>query len=173
MIFLETRRTCSLHVLVSDYMAKKNLIVSIVIFLKEIKADGFKVWVQVRHEPGPMYGMLEFPGGKIEDGETPESAARREVLDEVGLVIPSDSPMVLLKLQEYSSDLKNICLFVYLSTYDQLPEDLGQWLSISYNLRSTPFVDKIPPINHVILDELAVYLEKQLNAGMIGSIWQM
>lgn len=154
-------------------MAKKNLIVSIVLFLKEINAESFSVWVQVREEAGPLFGMLEFPGGKIEAGETPESAARREVLEEVEMTIPKNSPLVLFKLQNYSSDLKNICLYVFLSDYDQLPRSKGQWLAIDYQQLSTPFTGKIPPINHVILDELAVYIQSQFNSGMIGAIWEM
>jgi 8-oxo-dGTP diphosphatase len=154
-------------------MTKKNLIVSIVLFLKEINAKSFKVWVQVREEVGPLYGLLEFPGGKIEDGETPETAARREVLEEVGIVIPALSPMVLFKQQTYSSDLKNICLFCFISNFDQLPHEKGQWLEINFGEKSMHLDGKIPPINHVILDELAVYIESQFNSGMIGSIWQM
>lgn len=154
-------------------MAKKNLIVSIVLFLKEINSSGFKVWVQVRLEEGPLYGLLEFPGGKIEDAETPETAARREVLEEVELVIPLDSPLVLFKLQDYSHETKNICLFVFLSPFDQLPKEKGQWLDLTYDLKSAPFQGKIPPINHVILDELAVYIQTQFNAGMIGTLWQI
>lgn len=154
-------------------MTKKNLIVSIVLFLKEINADGFKVWVQVRLEAGPLYGLLEFPGGKIEAGETPESAGRREVLEEVGLVIPADSPLVLFKLQDYSTELKNICLFVFLSPYDQLPATSGQWLEMTWDQKSAPYQGKIPPINHIILDELTVYIQSQFNAGMIGALWQM
>lgn len=154
-------------------MTKKNLIVSIVLFLKEIDATGFKAWGQVREEAGPLYGMLEFPGGKIENGETPEVAARREVLEEVELTIPSDSPLVLFKLQEYGHETKNICLFVFLSPYDQLPQEKGQWLEMTYEKKSAYLQGKIPPINHVILDELAVYIQTQFNAGMIGALWQM
>lgn len=153
-------------------MTKKNLIVAIVLFLKEIDATGFKVWVQVRLEEGPLYNLLEFPGGKIEEGETPESAARREVLEEVELVIPFDSPLVLFKLQDYSSNSKNICLFAFLSNYDQLPPSKGQWLEMTYGQKSAPLQGKIPPINHIILDELAVYIQSQFNAGMLGSLWK-
>lgn len=154
-------------------MTKKNLIVSIVLFLKEVNANSFQVWVQVREEEGPLYGMLEFPGGKIEDGETPEMAGRREVLEEVGITIPHQSSLVLFKYQDYSTDLKNICLFCFLSNFDQLPQEKGQWLEIDYDQKSGPFKGKIPPINHVILDELAVYIQSQFNAGTSKLLWQM
>jgi mutator protein MutT len=154
-------------------MTKKNLIVSIVLFLKEINESSFQMWVQVREEVGPLYGMLEFPGGKIEDGETPETAGRREVLEEVGIVIPEESRMVLFKQQDYSTDLKNICLFCYISNYDQLPQEKGQWLTVRYDQKSAPLAGKIPPINHVIIDDLAVYIQSQFNAGMISYLWAM
>lgn len=157
--------------LVSNNMTKKNIIVSITLFLKDIDASGFCVWVQLRLEKGPLYGLLEFPGGKIEDDESPEDAARREVLEEVGVEIPSNSPVILFKHQDYSSDSKNLCLFVFLSNFNQIPAEKGEWLRLTYEKKSEAFLGKIPPINHVILDDLAVYLQSQFNAGMIGSLW--
>lgn len=151
---------------------KKNLIVSIAIFVKDIEAESFKVWVQVRAEQGALFGKLEFPGGKIEVGETPEQACRREVHEEVGIVIPLTEKLVLFKYQDYSVENKNICLFVFTSSYDELPQDKGQWLTITYDKKSQHLEGKIPPINHVIIDELAVYIKKQFDAGLSKLIWQ-
>jgi 8-oxo-dGTP diphosphatase len=151
---------------------KKNLTVSIAIFIKDIGPESFKVWTQVRLEEGSLYGKLEFPGGKIEVGETPEEACRREVHEEVELLLPLDEKLVLFKYQDYSVEHKNICLFVFISKYDQLPKEKGDWLEITYVEKSDYLQGKIPPINHVIIDELAVYIKTQFDAGLIQLLWQ-
>ncbi|TDP54294.1 mutator protein MutT [Bacteriovorax stolpii] len=151
---------------------KKNLTVSIAIFIKDVEAESFKVWTQVRLEEGALYGKLEFPGGKIEVGETPEGACRREVHEEVDLLLPQDEKLVLFKYQDYSVEHKNICLFVFISKFQDLPAEKGQWLTIPYNEKSASLQGKIPPINHVIIDDLAVYIKTQFEQGALQYLWQ-
>lgn len=52
-------------------------------------ADG-RVLVQQRPEGTSMAGLWEFPGGKIEPGETPESALARELDEELGIIVDPD-----------------------------------------------------------------------------------
>ncbi|TYB77705.1 (deoxy)nucleoside triphosphate pyrophosphohydrolase [Maritimibacter fusiformis] len=49
-----------------------------------IDLDG-RVLLAQRPEGKPMAGLWEFPGGKVEDGETPEAALIRELQEELGI----------------------------------------------------------------------------------------
>jgi len=49
-----------------------------------IDADG-RVLVQQRSAHRSMAGLWEFPGGKVEPGETPEAALVRELREELGI----------------------------------------------------------------------------------------
>ena len=49
-----------------------------------IDADG-RVLLAQRPEGKSMAGLWEFPGGKIEPGETPEAALMRELQEELGI----------------------------------------------------------------------------------------
>ena len=53
-----------------------------------IRRDG-KVLIQKRPEKGLLAGLWEFPGGKVERGETPAQALRREIKEELGIVLKS------------------------------------------------------------------------------------
>ena len=51
-----------------------------------IDEDG-RVLLTRRPEGKPMAGLWEFPGGKIDAGETPEAALVRELREELGITV--------------------------------------------------------------------------------------
>jgi 8-oxo-dGTP diphosphatase len=54
-----------------------------------VDADG-RVLLAQRPEGKKLAGLWEFPGGKVEAGETPESALVRELAEELGVMTKED-----------------------------------------------------------------------------------
>ena len=55
-----------------------------------------------QRQKGEFAGMWEFPGGKIESGETHDVALRREILEELNLLIKVDDFLITIDY-EYPS----------------------------------------------------------------------
>lgn len=51
--------------------------------IKSINVNGEPIVLATQRGYGEFKGGWEFPGGKIEDGETPEGALKREIMEEL------------------------------------------------------------------------------------------
>lgn len=68
---------------------KEKLTVMMVVAVALVRADG-RVLMQRRHYEAVHGGLWEFPGGKVEDGESLEIAAIREIKEELGIELETD-----------------------------------------------------------------------------------
>jgi 8-oxo-dGTP diphosphatase len=73
-----------------------------------IDAQG-RVLLARRPEGKPMAGLWEFPGGKLDAGETPEQALARELQEELGI---ETRPEALLPLTFASHDYETFHLLM-------------------------------------------------------------
>ena len=55
--------------------------------------SGGKVLIQQRPEGKPGAGSWEFPGGKVDEGETPLLALQRELEEELGIMVTKADPV--------------------------------------------------------------------------------
>ena len=65
--------------------------------------------ISLRHEDTHQGGLWEFPGGKVESGETVEQALSREIKEELGLDILHSRPLIKI-MHDYGD--KSVCLHV-------------------------------------------------------------
>ncbi|AEB12174.1 NUDIX hydrolase [Marinithermus hydrothermalis] len=62
------------------------------VFVLPVTPQGTGLFIrQYRHPTGRF--LVEVPAGKVDPGETPEAAARREVLEEVGAAVDTLTPL--------------------------------------------------------------------------------
>jgi 8-oxo-dGTP diphosphatase len=73
-----------------------------------LKKEG-RILVGQRPENNSLAGLWEFPGGKIELGETPEEALRRELSEELG--IEADIGELKLSVTHSYNDVGIVILF--------------------------------------------------------------
>ena len=97
-----------------------------------------------RRAPGKSAaGKWEFPGGKVDDDETPDAALVREIQEELGISISIDA---LIDRSVTPVGDNEIDLACYLVTFDEAPlqstdHDALRWVSID----SLPTLDLAAP----------------------------
>lgn len=111
-----------------------------------------KVLVALRPRHAEQGDLWEFPGGKVEEGETIEQALKRELFEEVGITIQTAKPLTTLTHQ-YPQ--KKVFLDVWLidkftgEAYAKELQSAIKWVSLDELSKLS-----IPAANHEIIQKL-------------------
>lgn len=97
-----------------------------------ILRKGNKVLLGKRPEGGTLPGLWEFPGGKIEVGESPEEALKRELQEELG--IDAEIGQLLEASSHHYGDKGILLLFFWVDYWKGEPRALHhealEWVDI-------------------------------------------
>ncbi len=123
-----------------------------------VREDG-AIFLQKRPEGKALAGLWEYPGGKMEPSETPESALIRELAEEIGVNVDA-SDMVPITFASQPVAGKHMILLLYaLSRWSSEPiaqegQETG-WFTLS-ELADLP----MPPADLPFIAPLAEYLAR-------------
>ena len=119
-----------------------------------IERDG-QVLVTQRAAKAHQGGLWEFPGGKLESGESAEQALVRELAEELNIQVTQQSPLIEIA-HDYGD--KQVRLFVFVvHDFEGEPQGLEgqpmQWIAAA-DLNGLSFPAANLPIIQAYLDQL-------------------
>ncbi|GBF72545.1 NUDIX hydrolase [Paenibacillus sp. 598K] len=119
-----------------------------------IEDEDGRVLIARRAAGKSQAGMWEFPGGKLEPGESPEACLRRELLEEMGIEI---EPYAYFGTNEHAYATVTIRLIAYRASYASgaivlVDHDAYQWVTLQelsdygFAPADIPFVERLGAI---------------------------
>jgi mutator protein MutT len=143
--------------------------ISIAVFARHITDLSVELWMQRRSESGPLDGLLEFPGGKIEPNEDSVTAASREVLEEVGLEV-APSKLKLFKIYTHDYEDRSVCLFTHLIIDHNFNEDRG-WVEVLFDKPLEILENQVPAANKEIIVDICAYIRELKTNKTLEQLW--
>ncbi len=129
---------------------KKEIRVAVGVVYRQVNEE-VEILIAKRHQNQHQGGLWEFPGGKIEDGESCLEALKREFLEEVNISINNAELLVNIK-HDYGDKL--VILETMISDdYQGIAEGLeGQTVKWVNKLELNNF--NFPEANQVIIEQI-------------------
>ena len=133
-------------------------VVAAVIF--RISHEGVRSVFATQRGYGEYKGWWEFPGGKIEPGETPESALQREIREELATEIHVGELIGTIEYDYPAFHLSMQCFEyrIISGNLELLEHEIAEWLTAG-TLRSVKWL----PADITILDKVQELLSKTQN----------
>jgi 8-oxo-dGTP diphosphatase len=106
-------------------------VISIVIGI--IKNKSGEIFITRRHNDLHQGGLWEFAGGKVENGETLQTALARELKEEIDITVISAKPLICLQ-HDYSDRIVKLHVFEIIEFLGEPKSLLGQesvWVKIA------------------------------------------
>jgi mutator protein MutT len=110
-----------------------------------------QILIDKRRQHGLHGGLWEFPGGKIEPGETIEACIKREIMEELGIVVEVGDRLITID-HDYSKF--TVRLYVHHCRY----------------VSGEPQTIECDEIRWVTLDEIDQFTFPQANAQIIAAL---
>lgn len=136
--------------------------IALLVVVGKITETECQTWMQMRSEEGPLNGAWEFPGGKVEAGESAVEAAIREFQEEVGVEIQEVErvrPLTIVS-HEYPDRKVNLNVMTYFKPGFEI-EGQGKWQSLKLESGELTSGDRYPEANQVIHKRLCEYINNQ------------
>lgn len=117
-----------------------------------------RMLITLRQPDGLLGGLWEFPGGKLESGESGEAACIREILEETGLAVGIEHPLGIIR-HAYTHFRIEMAVFACRFKYGRVRlkgPAAHRWVRFE-QLRRFPF----PKANHKIFPLLKAYLQQR------------
>ena len=141
---------------------KKITPVSIGIFWNPSDREGISLWMQMRDDPeeSRFNGLWEFPGGKIEEGESPSQAVVREIVEEVGVNISDEKRIKFFGHYKIEREDSDILLHVFLIYGDQKLLSRGRWIQFQEGEGAAKIKRETLPPNEQIIDDILSWIRR-------------
>lgn len=117
---------------------------------------GHQTFVCLRANDKHQGGKWEFPGGKVESGESPEKALSRELQEEIAIGVTHTEPLVTITHDYGDKQVRLIVFIVDGFTGDPIGNEgqIGKWVAVTA-LDPKDF----PAANVEIIDALKLRLQ--------------